>query len=147
TRAAREALGRRLGQRLQPAERRRVRNQLDQLKARTSREADSRAARAEQGYRDQPLLQATRRETVLDAGSDNARLMNDISRMQREFPHADVLAAGQGAGTGLRLAQSGHRLGVVSDTGSALAGQSELFPGKPYSHEFEDFKKSWDPLR
>jgi hypothetical protein len=147
TRAAREALGRRSGQRLHPAERARVRNQLDQLKARTSREADARAARAEREYLDRPVPRATRLEDVSDGGWENAGFMNDITRMQREFPHADVLAAGQGAGTGLRLAQTGQWVGFTNDVGSLAAGQSQLFPGKPYSHEFEDFKKRWEPLR
>jgi hypothetical protein len=147
TRAAREALGRRSGQRLQPAERTRVRNELDQLKARTSREADARAARAEQELRNQPLPPTTRTETVLDGGRQNAGLLNDITEMQRQFPHADVLAAGEGVGTGLRLAQTGQWVGFANDWGSFAAGQSQLFPDKPYSHEYEDFKKRWEPMR
>ena len=148
TRAAREALGRRLGQRLQPGQRAQTRAELDQLQARTRAEAQRRADLAEAGYVDRAPMHATAAQAVRAGGSlDNARFLNDIARTQRQFPTADVAAAGRWAPPALRVAQASWGAGVVSDVGSQLASQSTLFPDKPYSHEFEHLKQNWDPLR
>jgi hypothetical protein len=147
TRAAREALGRRLGQRLQQDQRAQARDQLDRLQARTAAEAERRAALSERGYVDEALGQASPREILLEAGVDNARRMNDIARMQRQFPSADVQAAGSGADTALHVAQGSEAVSMSADLGSAALSESKLVPDKPFSQGFEDFKTGWDPLR
>jgi hypothetical protein len=148
TRAARTALGNRLGRRLQPAQRAQTRAQLNALQARTRAEASRRAARAESQYLDKPLMQASRRESLLDGGEVmNARYANDIARTRRQFPVPEVVAAGRWATPALHVARGNFAAGSVADFGSLLAGKSELAPDKPYSHQYENFKDSWDPIR
>ena len=75
------------------------------------------------------------------------RHMNDIARMQRQFPSADVQAAGSGAGTALHVARGSDAVSMVADAASTGLSESRLIPDKPYSPGFEDFKAGWDPLR
>jgi hypothetical protein len=147
TRPAREALGRRLGQRLRPAQRAQARNELDEVQARTAAEAERRAAQAEREYLDEALAQARPKEILLDAGVENARHMNDIARIQRQFPSAEVQAAGREAERALHVARVSQGVGTVADVGSGVLGESRVVPGKPYSQGFEDVKAGWDPLR
>lgn len=148
TRQARAALGDRLGRNLQPGQRVQTRAELDRLQARTRAEAQRRAARAEQGYVSRPPMQATAREAVLDGGDlDNARFLNDIARTRRQFPLPDVVEAGRYANPALWLARGGFAASATSELGSNALGRSDLVPGKPYSHGFEELKASWDPLR
>jgi hypothetical protein len=147
TRAAREALGRRLGQRLQPSQRAQARAELDRLQARTAAQAERRAATAERDALAAPVARARWYEVWLDGGVDNARYANDIAHLQRQFPQADILAAGHGAGGALHVARSGQVIGAASDGGTTIFGESDVWDDKPYSEGFEDFKQRWDPLR
>jgi hypothetical protein len=144
TQAARAAIGRRLGRRLQPAQRAQARAELDRLEA----QARAAAARAEREYLQRPLPEPTGTQSLRAGGDrENAQLIEDIMRMRADFSADDVLAAGRGAIPALRLAQVSFPVGHLADLVPTAVGKSELFPDKPYVHEFEEFKNSWDPIR
>jgi hypothetical protein len=130
---------------MQPAQRARTRSELSELQARTRAEAQRRASRAESQYGnpDRVPMQAANRESLLAGGRENARYLNDISRTRRQFPVSDVINAGRWANPAMHVAQGSTVVGATADWGSAVAGQSQLMPDKPYSQGFENWKNSW----
>jgi hypothetical protein len=148
TRAARQALLGRLGRPMTATQRTATRTRLDDLNARTVAEAQRRSALAEAGYVSRAPMQASRQQALLAGGDmDSARFLNDIARTQRQFPTPDVAAAARWAGPALQVSRASFATSVAADLGSQMAGESSLFPDKPSSQAYEDFKQNWDPLR
>jgi len=147
TQAARAALGRRLGRNLTPAQRRAARAELIAVQRQTARESARRSARAEADYLQRPLAQATTWQGLRDGGQVmNARYVNDLARIWRQFPTAEVAAAGRWAAPALHTARGAFWAGVVTDVGDTFVGKSDLWEAKPYSEDWERAKQDWRPF-
>ena len=147
TQAARAALGRRLGRKLSPVQRRVAREELDALQGQTVREAARRSARAEADYLRRPLAQATTWQGLRDGGQVmNSRYINDLARISRQFPTAEVAAASRWAAPALWTARGAFGAGFGTDLGDTIAGKSDLVSVKPYSEDWERAKQDWQPF-
>ena len=139
TRSARRDVGRRLGQdQLTRGQRRAAREELAELKARP--------AQAAAAVRNRPMPTPTRTAALRYGGElDNAVHAQDLARTVESFPELAGMA--RSGSTALRVAQGSFAAGTAADLGSLAAGESKLFPDKPFPQEFEDVEDEWDPLR